>query len=152
MVSYISRFFAGGLQPFSAAFLRSGAACQIFFRHVARHGPIGHGRHYLAQRLRPYIAHGIDAGEFKERMKTMKALIRLRKEIPAFKSGELAFVETKPGNRVLEYIKTDERANRVKVTINAGKEKIAMNEQKVLFSRLHDGAFLMPGGVCISAL
>ena len=133
-------------QQLAILFTLQGSPCIYYGTEIALEG----GPDPDCRRCMPWD--GIDAGEFKERMKTMKALIRLRKEIPAFKSGELAFVETKPGNRVLEYIKTDERANRVKVTINAGKEKIAMNEQKVLFSRLHDGAFLMPGGVCISAL
>lgn len=94
----------------------------------------------------------IDSGVYDGRIALMKELIRLRREVPAFRSGELEFVNTKPGKRVIEYIKTDEKTNRVKVTVNAGKTPVKLTGQNILFSRLYDGEALMPGGVCISAL
>lgn len=133
-------------QQLAILFTLQGSPCIYYGTEVVLEG----GPDPDCRRCMPWD--GIDAGKFNGRLETMKALIRLRGENPCFKSGELAFVETKPGNRVIEYVKTDGRANRVKVTINAGQEKIALNEQKVLFERLYDGAFLMPGGVCISAL
>lgn len=94
----------------------------------------------------------IDSGVYDERIALMKKLIRLRRDIPALTSGELEFVYTKPGDRVIEYIKTDKKTNRLKVTVNADKKPIKPGGQNVLFSRLLDGDTLLPGGVCISVL
>ena len=92
----------------------------------------------------------IKNGDYNDRIEIMKTLIRLRKEKNAFRSSNICFTKHTDNERVLSYIKKDDKGEDIEVILNCSDEDIIINKTcEVIFSRLYDGKVLKQNGFII---
>lgn len=132
-------------QQLAALFTMPGSPCIFYGTEVALEG----AHDPDCRRCMPWDE--IEAGVYQERIDIVKQLIQLRKEEPLFRSRNFHFPNEIRNKRVIEYIKLDEKGNRLEVIINCSKDVIVLKENKdVVFSLLCENDRLLPNGVRIS--
>ena len=88
---------------------------------------------------------------FNERIDKMKKLIRLRKDIEAFRNSNLSFINDINNKRVIKYLKEDDE-QKIIVTINASDTDIDISFEDILFCNLLNGNILKSNGVLIERI
>ncbi len=129
-------------QQLTLLYTMQGTPCVFYGTEIALEG----GGDPDCRRCMPWDK--IENGEYDEKINKLKKLIELRKTNKAFSSGKISF-EHIYGDRVLSYIKTDEKGNKVKVILNAEDKEIELPEGEILFSNNVVGTKIQEFGTVI---
>ncbi|MSR92378.1 glycoside hydrolase family 13 protein [Inconstantimicrobium porci] len=131
-------------QQMAVLFTMPGTTCIFYGTEVAlegKHDPD-------CRRCMPW--NEIKNGDYNDRIEIMKTLIRLRKEKNAFRSSNICFTKHTDNERILSYIKKDDKGEDIEVILNCSDEDIIINKTcEVIFSRLYDGKVLKQNGFII---
>lgn len=130
-------------QQLAVLFTMPGSPCIFYGTEIAMEG----GFDPDCRRCVPWDA--IERGDYRDRIDSIKALIRLRKTRRTFKSRNFHFPNEFAGSRVIQYIKLD-GDDKIEVLLNCTEEAIRVQENReVLFSRRYGGGLLQPDGTLI---
>lgn len=146
------------IQMLAVLYTMPGSTCIYYGTEIALAG----GPDPDCRRCMPWKE--IEAGEYDGQLNLTKELIRLRKEIPAFRNQEYRFTHAFSDGRVLEYEKLDrETGTRIQVILNASSEndlqipdsmleqKTALFENRYLQSECvlkKNGTLILAGSAC----
>lgn len=91
----------------------------------------------------------IEEGKYQKIMDTVKKILSMRKEIPAFSSGTFYFIEEEQ-ERLIHYMKEDADNNQVHIYLNCGKQGVLIPEEAtVIFSNKYKNEILEPDGILV---
>lgn len=91
----------------------------------------------------------MEEGKYQKIFDMVKKIIALRKEVPAFSSGKLSFVEEEQA-RLVHYVKEDANGKQVHVYLNCEEKAIDVTEENtVLFSHLYKDRILEANGILV---
>ena len=92
----------------------------------------------------------IESEENQKKIATMRKLIMLRRNEKVCRSLHFHFPNGYENDRCVEYIKLDEKGNKIEVLLNASDEEIKVKgDGEVLFAREFDGEILGVNGTLI---
>ena len=91
----------------------------------------------------------IAEGKYQQTMDTVKKILALRKEIPAFSSARFYFIEEEQA-RLIHYVKEDTKGHQVHIYLNCEDTAIDVAKNNdVLFSNLYEDGILESNGILI---
>ncbi len=131
-------------QQLAVLFTMPGSPCIFYGTEIGLEG----GHDPDCRRCMPWDE--IESGMWDERMRTMRTLIRLRRENACCRSLHFHFPSSFENPRMLEYIKLTDGGDQVHIYLNCSEQAERMEVQQVLFSRKYHGRTLDPGGVLIA--
>lgn len=95
----------------------------------------------------------IDSGIYNDQIKTMKALINLRKTHKSLRSSAYRFTPLTRNDRLLAYTKSDDNET-IQIILNCSNADVPLqiDNSRILFSRLYSNETVSPNGVVISKI
>lgn len=140
----ISKFY----QQLTALFTMPGTVCIYYGTEIALEGSYDPD----CRRCMPWDL--IEKGQYYDRINTMKNLIALRKNHPALRSNNYDFVKISNEPRIISYVRTDDKGNKIMVVLNCSKNefRIDIPKDKILFSNLYKNSVVKPDGVLVYAV
>ena len=118
-----------------------GSACIYYGTEIAMPG----GHDPDCRRTMPW--HEVEAGVHDEAIREMKALIRMRKETISSESNEIRWVHKEHIPRLVCYERPGKEGS-VRVYINGG-DAVAVDADKILYSRNYADGILARGGILV---
>lgn len=95
----------------------------------------------------------IQNNKYDDKINTIRELIKLRTIEPALRSKNISCTNEYSGDRIIEYIKSDDAGREIQIILNGTNEPIDMPDNKeVLFARLCDNGKIKPNGIFIGKL
>ncbi|MGL4383653.1 MAG: hypothetical protein ACRCTA_08045, partial [Bacilli bacterium] len=79
----------------------------------------------------------------------IKALISLRNNHQAFKSNNYYFEKTIDDERVIEFIKEDDKDNKFKLILNTSSKPLNLVAEKIVYKHLYEDNILAIDGLII---
>lgn len=140
----ISKFY----QQLTALFTMPGTVCIYYGTEIALEGSYDPD----CRRCMPWDL--IEKGQYYDRINTMKNLIALRKNHPALRSNNYDFVKISNEPRIISYVRTDDKGNKIMVVLNCSKNefRIDIPKNKILFSNLYKNSVVKSDGVLVYAI
>lgn len=140
----ISKFY----QQLTALFTMPGTVCIYYGTEIALEGSYDPD----CRRCMPWDL--IEKGQYYDRINTMKNLIALRKNHPALRSNNYDFVKISNEPRIISYVRTDDKGNKIMVVLNCSKNefRIDIPKDKILFSNLYKNSVVKSDGVLVYAI
>ena len=121
-----------------------GSACIYYGTEIALEG----GNDPDCRRPMPWDK--IADGKFERTTRDVKTLIRLRRDYPAARRGQINWNMDEKNPRLIRYERTAEDGKKLVVYINAQEEPVKITEKgKPIFARKLRGKTLMGGGVAV---
>lgn len=131
-------------QQLAVLFTMPGSPCIYYGTEVVLEG----GYDPDCRRCMPWKE--IEAGKYDDRIDFMKKLIVLRKKETTFRTRNFHFTNRYENDRILEYIKIDEKGEKIEILLNCSKEEITLKEGgEVILSHLCNDNRLQPNGTLI---
>lgn len=142
-VNNLDEFF----QELCVLFAMPGSPCIYYGTEIAMEGSYDPD----CRRCMPWTA--IESGKYSDTMEIVKSLIKLRKEEPLLRNGNLQFTNTINKPRVIQFQKVGMGENYIEIIINCESENVVVeNKGEKLFSRHYIDNELLSGGILIRKL
>lgn len=133
-------------QQLAVLFTMPGSPCIYYGTEIAMPG----GHDPDCRRCMPWTE--VEEGKYNDRLKLIRELIRLRKEVPGFSSPQICFYPQEQQERVIIYEKKAAGGPQILVMLNCSEKPVPAGSGRLLFSYCQKDGMLLPGGVCIQEL